>query len=89
MRIAEEHPRPIDVLLSDVVMPQMLGKEVAERVTALRPEIQVLFMSGYSQSVIGPLGDLSAGRVIIDKPFTEAQLLGRLRELLAATRGAP
>ncbi len=52
----------IDVLLTDVVMPQMLGKEVAERVTALRPEIQVLFMSGYAQAVLAPMGDLADGR---------------------------
>jgi CheY-like chemotaxis protein len=84
IRIAQEHYGRIDVLLSDVVMPQMLGKEVAERVTALRPEIQVLFMSGYAQAVIAPMGDLADGREIIDKPFTEAALLERLRALSPA-----
>jgi CheY-like chemotaxis protein len=87
IRLATEHTGPIDVLLTDVVMPVMLGKEVAERVTALRPEVQVLFMSGYAQSVIGPMGDLSGGREIIDKPFTEAALLERLRNLIAARAG--
>ncbi len=74
------------MLLTDVVMPAMLGKEVAERVTALRPETQVLFMSGYAQAVLAPMGDLAAGRDIIDKPFTEAALLERLRTL---SRAAP
>jgi CheY-like chemotaxis protein len=84
IRLATEHYGAIDVLLTDVVMPAMLGKEVAERVTALRPETQVLFMSGYAQAVIAPMGDLADGREIIDKPFTEAGLLERLRTLLAS-----
>jgi CheY-like chemotaxis protein len=86
IRLAQEHHGPIDVLLTDVVMPAMLGKEVAERFTALRPETQVLFMSGYAQAVLAPMGDLAAGRDIIDKPFTEAALLERLRAL---SRAAP
>jgi signal transduction histidine kinase/CheY-like chemotaxis protein len=89
LRLATEHPGPIDLLLTDVVMPVMLGKEVAEKVTALRPDTCVLFMSGYAQAVIGPMGDLSGGREIIDKPFTEAALLERLRSLLGARAGQP
>ena len=78
LELAERHPGPIDVLLTDVVMPELLGKEVAERVAALRPGIRVLYMSGYAQPVI------EVGRDIIDKPFTEAALLDRLRALLAS-----
>jgi CheY-like chemotaxis protein len=88
LRLAADHDGPIDLLLTDVVMPYMLGKEVAERIGALRPDIRVLFMSGYAQNVIGPLGDLADGRQIIDKPFTEAALLARLQSLLAGVRGA-
>jgi signal transduction histidine kinase/CheY-like chemotaxis protein len=88
VKIAAEHDGPIDLLLSDVVMPYMLGKEVAERVGALRPGIRVLFMSGYAQNVIGPIGNLADGHPIIDKPFTEATLLQRLSTLLAS-RAAP
>jgi signal transduction histidine kinase len=89
LELVERHPGAIDVLLTDVVMPEMLGKEVAERVSELRPGISVLFMSGYAQPVIGAMGDLAGGREIIDKPFTEAALLDRLRALLAirASRG--
>ncbi len=89
IKLASEHDGPIDLLLTDVVMPYMLGKEVAERIGALRPGIRVLFMSGYAQNVIGPMGgDLADGREIIDKPFTEATLLRRLSTLLAS-RAAP
>jgi CheY-like chemotaxis protein len=83
LTLVEQHAGTIDVLLTDVVMPEMLGKEVAERVTVLRPGIRVLFMSGYAQPVIGAMGDIAGGREIIDKPFTEAALLDRLRVLLA------
>jgi signal transduction histidine kinase len=78
LRLADEHPGEIDVLLTDVVMPEMLGKEVAERLTAARPGVRVLFMSGYAQPVIELTGE------IIDKPFTEAALLARLRALLTS-----
>jgi CheY-like chemotaxis protein len=63
-------------------MPEMLGKEVAERLTAMRPNVRVLFMSGYAQPVIELTGE------IIDKPFTEAALLDRLRVLLTS-RASP
>jgi len=82
LRIAAGHGGEIQLLLTDVVMPGMLGKEVAARVSELRPAIAVLYMSGYAQAVIGPMGDLSAGHTIIDKPFTEAQLLDRVAEAL-------
>ncbi len=84
IKLASEHDGPIDALLTDVVMPYMLGKDVADRVGALRPGIRVLFMSGYAQNVIGPMGDLTDGHQIIDKPFTEATLLRRLSTLLAS-----
>jgi CheY-like chemotaxis protein len=82
--LAEHHAGAIDVLLTDVVMPEMLGKDVAERVAALRPSIRILFMSGYAQPVIGSMGDLAGGREIIDKPFTEIALLERLKSVLAS-----
>jgi two-component system cell cycle sensor histidine kinase/response regulator CckA len=78
LKLATEHQGEIDVLLTDVVMPEMLGKEVAERLSALRPGVRVLFMSGYAQPVVGLTGE------IIDKPFTETALLGRLRAVLAS-----
>ena len=82
LTLAEEHPGEIDLLLTDVVMPELLGTEVAERLSALRPQVRVLFMSGYAQPVVGLTGE------IIDKPFTEAALLDRLRVLLTS-RASP
>jgi CheY-like chemotaxis protein len=86
MRVEAEHVGEIDLLLTDVVMPGMLGREVATRLSAARPGIAVLYMSGYAQSVIGPMGDLATGLPIIDKPFSEAALLERISELLSAAR---
>jgi len=88
LRIAAGHAGEIQLLLTDVVMPGMLGKEVATRVSELRPGIGVLYMSGYAQAVIGPMGDLSAGHAILDKPFTAAQLLERVAEALSRSTAA-
>jgi CheY-like chemotaxis protein len=82
VKIAEAHRGEIDLLLSDVVMPRMQGKEVAERVTALRPTIRVLYMSGYATPILAPSGTLDPGIVVLEKPFTEPQLLAKIREVL-------
>jgi PAS domain S-box-containing protein len=73
---------PVHLLLTDVVMPQMLGKEVSERVTAVRPEIRVLFMSGYARPVLAGTGTLDPGVELIEKPFSEPVLLAAVRRLL-------
>jgi CheY-like chemotaxis protein len=73
--IAERHPGPIDLLLTDVVMPKMLGDEVARRVTAVRADTQVLFMSGYAVPVFSSLGTFDEDVALLEKPFTEAELL--------------
>ncbi len=72
----------IQLLLTDVVMPHMLGKELAERVTGLNPAIRVLFMSGYAQPVLASQGTLDAGVTLVEKPFTEQILLAKVREVL-------
>jgi PAS domain S-box-containing protein len=82
VKIAETHQGEIDLLLSDVVMPHMQGKEVAERVTALRPTIHVLYMSGYARPTLAPSGTLDPGIVVLEKPFTEPQLLSKIRDVL-------
>jgi PAS domain S-box-containing protein len=86
LREAEQYDERIDLLLTDVVMPQMLGKDVAERVAALRPDIRVLFMSGYAQPILGSTGTLEEGVTLLEKPFSEAQLLEKVREVLDAGR---
>jgi PAS domain S-box-containing protein len=74
----------IDLLLTDVIMPHMLGKEVAQRVRGLRPHTRVLFMSGYAQPVLASQGTLDPGVALIEKPFTEPQLLEKIRDVLLA-----
>jgi hypothetical protein len=72
----------IHLLVTDVVMPQMLGKEVAERVRDLRPDIEVLYMSGYAQPVLASQGRLEPGVTLVDKPFSEAALLAKAGQVL-------
>ena len=67
------------------VLAKILFEEVP-RASELRPGIPVLYMSGYAQAVIGPMGDLSAGHTILDKPFTEAALLERVADALSRAR---
>jgi PAS domain S-box-containing protein len=72
----------IHLLITDVIMPQMLGKEVADRIHAARPGIRTLFMSGYAHPVLASQGTLEAGVTLIEKPFTESALLTKIREVL-------
>ncbi|MEU8234117.1 PAS domain S-box protein [Actinoplanes sp. NPDC048967] len=87
LRIAQQHPAPIHLLLTDVIMPKMMGNEVAARVQALRPGLPVLYMSGYAQPVLTENGTLPPGVLIIEKPFTRRDLLdcvhARLRHATA------
>jgi PAS domain S-box-containing protein len=82
LTLAAEHAGDIHLLVTDVVMPQMLGKEVAERVTSLRPDIRVLYMSGYAHPVLASNGTLDTGVTLLEKPFTEAALLAKARKVL-------
>ena len=80
---AAAHPGPIDILLTNVVMPKMQGKEVADRIRELQPRIRVLFMSGYTQGILGAQGILEPGINLIQKPFTEAILLEKINAIPA------
>jgi two-component system, cell cycle sensor histidine kinase and response regulator CckA len=82
LALACRHAGPIDLLLTDVVMPGMGGPEVAARLGALRPEARVLYMSGYPAAVIGQRQLLPAGTPFLEKPFTEESLLRKVRDLL-------
>jgi CheY-like chemotaxis protein len=84
IQMSEEHDGAIHLLLTDVVMPQMLGKEVAERVRAIRRDIPVLFMSGYAQPVLASQGTMDDGVTLLEKPFTEASLMAMVRKVLDA-----
>jgi CheY-like chemotaxis protein len=82
LRIAEHHPEPIHLLLTDVVMPRMLGKQVAEQAKRLSPQTKVLYMSGYAKPVLASQGSLEPGVTLLEKPFSEADLLDKVTEVL-------
>ena len=80
--LADAHDGHIDLLLTDVVMPQKLGKTVAEQITARRPDTRVLFMSGYAQPILASQGTLDHGVHLLEKPFSSDQLAAKVREVL-------
>jgi signal transduction histidine kinase len=80
--IAGDTSQPIDLLLTDVVMPEMLGNEVARRVHAVRPALPVLYMSGYAQPILDTHGAFANQIDLLEKPFTEATLLTRVRRAI-------
>lgn len=82
LEIAEKHPGEIDLLLTDVVMPDMDGKKLAEKLQAMRPSLKMLFMSGYTADVMAQHGILDQETIFIQKPFTFTGLAEKVREVL-------
>src|ERR1700688_444779 len=82
MQIAVAHDAVIHLLLTDVIMPGMNGRELAQRVLEIRPNVKVLYMSGYTENVIGRNGTLDAGIRLLQKPFTLRDLKSKVREVL-------
>jgi CheY-like chemotaxis protein len=82
LRIVEENAHRIDLVLTDLVMPEMGGRELVERLRARHPRLKVLYMSGYSDKAITPDGILPPGTGFVEKPFSVDQLMQRLREIL-------
>jgi signal transduction histidine kinase len=79
---AREHPGEIHVLVTDVVMPRMGGKTLAETLVALRPKMRVLYLTGHSESTVHRRGQVEAGAVVLQKPFPPEALVSRVHELL-------
>ncbi|MCI0352407.1 MAG: ATP-binding protein, partial [Acidobacteriales bacterium] len=84
--ICERHAGPLHLLLTDVVLSQMSGRELAQRLSQVRQQMKVLFMSGYSEEAIVQHGVLDSGTAFLQKPFTAESLSAKVREVLDAPR---
>jgi two-component system cell cycle sensor histidine kinase/response regulator CckA len=84
LRLTREQKKPINLLVTDIVMPDMHGPELARALAPLQPEMKVLFVSGYSGSDISDQGVLVPGLVVLQKPFTQEGLARKVREILDA-----
>jgi signal transduction histidine kinase len=84
LALAAEHD--FDMLLTDVVMPEISGLELAERIRQLRPAASIMFMSGYSPDLFGGKRDMAEGITLLQKPFTEQALLEGIRTAMAVPR---
>lgn len=82
IELLQQHAGAIQLLLTDVIMPGMSGRELADRLTALRPGLKVLYMSGYTDNEIARQGVLEEGTHLLQKPFTRSALAAKVRELL-------
>jgi len=80
--ICDEHKEPIHMLMTDVIMPEMNGRELAERVSAQRPEMKILYISGYTDNAILRHGVLEPGTNFLQKPFTPNTLVRKVRAVL-------
>ena len=80
--VCEKFTAPIHLVLTDVIMPQMSGRELADRLAQLRPELRVLYMSGYTDDILNDNDALGAERQLLRKPFTGELLLRKVREVL-------
>jgi CheY-like chemotaxis protein len=84
LELVATHDGPVHLLLTDVVMPGMLGKELAHRLTAVRPATRLLYMSGYARPVLASQGTLDPGVALLEKPFGKSELLTAVRERIDA-----
>ena len=82
LQLADAHEGPIHLLLSDVVMPNMTGEVLADRLLSKHPKMKILFVSGYTDRALADQGSFLRGRDLLVKPFTGGALARRVREVL-------
>ena len=82
IRLASEHSGRIHLLLTDVIMPEMNGRELADRILSRRPELRCLYMSGYTANILAPHGILDEPVQLIQKPFSRHDLAAKVRAVL-------
>lgn len=82
LRVSAQHPGPIDLVLTDVVMPGGSGRDLAEQLVKTRPDVKVIYMSGYTDDAIVHHGVLAPGTLFLQKPFTPQALARKIRETL-------
>jgi PAS domain S-box-containing protein len=87
LKLAEQHPDPIQLLITDIIMPGMNGKELKLKIEALKPGIRCIFMSGYTADVIAHHGVMDEGIVFLQKPFAVDTLTRKVREVIEANAG--
>lgn len=80
--VQEGNLKDIDLILTDVIMPQMSGKEMVDLLKPLLPSTKIVFMSGYTDDALAPHGVLEPEIELIEKPFLVKNLVGRIREIL-------
>jgi len=85
LRVVQEHGAGLDLLITDVIMPDMNGRDLSETLTAMYPNLRTIFMSGYTADIIAPHGVLERGINFIQKPFMLKDLANKIRETLEPT----
>jgi response regulator RpfG family c-di-GMP phosphodiesterase len=84
LRLAKEHKAEIDLLITDLIMPGMGGRDVARKIRRMRPETSVLYISGYTDTALQHSGALQRSMSFLGKPFTPEALSRKVREVLEA-----
>jgi two-component system, cell cycle sensor histidine kinase and response regulator CckA len=82
LQVAQQYPEQIDLLLTDVMMPHMGGLELAKQLTSVKPDLKVLYVSGYTDEVVVRQGSSGAKVAFLQKPFNTSALSAKVRELL-------
>jgi CheY-like chemotaxis protein len=88
LALVAKHPTKIDLLITDVIMDEMPGPELAEMLLSSRPDMKVIFISGYAEGSLAPDGVLKPGTILVQKPFTIKVLSAKVREVLDKEAGA-